>query len=192
MSKIKAILEQHQNLNCNVFHVSPFFCLPPWQSLAVPLLWQSSCRVLASCIITKKTNFRISTCLQLSRDSSGWWWWMHCRNTDSSYDLGTLRPKRKIKSWLMFTLAPYPIKCCQVGKQCWFSSCCFPLHLNEVTSYCRSSLYVIRAQSELKTEKVKTAVQLFCCYLNWVYSVFYFYTFMENRQIWAWLQFPIY
>lgn len=107
MSKIKAILDQHQNLNCNVFHVSSFFCLPPCQSLAVPLLWQSSCHVLTSYIVTKKTNFRLSTCLQLLRTCSCWWWWMDCRNTETSYGLGTLWSKTK--PWLIFRLVGFTV-----------------------------------------------------------------------------------
>lgn len=123
MSKIKAILDQHQNLNCNVFHVSSFFCLPPCQSLAVPLLWQSSCHVLTSYIVTKKTNFRLSTCLQLLRTCSCWWWWMDCRNTETSYGLGTLWSKTK--PWLMFRLVPCVTRYSQAGETMIF----FPLLL---------------------------------------------------------------
>lgn len=97
-----------------MFHVSLFFCLPPCQSLAVSLLWQSRCRVLTSYTVTKKTNFRLSTCLQLLRNSSYWWWWMDCRNTETSSGLGTLQSKTK--SWLMFRLAPYVTRYSSVGE----------------------------------------------------------------------------
>lgn len=98
-----------------MFHVSPFFCLPPWKILAVPLLWQSSCHVLTSHIVTKKTNFRLSACLQLLGNSSFRWWWMDCRNTETSYGLGALRSKTK-SSIIMFRIFPYIIRYSKAGE----------------------------------------------------------------------------